>query len=29
MGDHEMLAYLVGDITSEVIRNLYKLKLLA
>ena len=28
IGDHEMLAYLVGDITSEVIRNLYKLKLL-
>jgi hypothetical protein len=29
IGDHEMLAYLVGDITSEVIRNLYRLKLLA
>lgn len=28
IGDHEMLAYLVGDITSDVIRNLYKVKLL-
>lgn len=28
MGDHEMLAYLVGDITSDVIKQLYKLKLL-
>lgn len=28
IGDHEMLAYLVGDFTSEVIRNLYKLKFL-
>lgn len=28
IGGHEMLAYLVGDITSEVIRNLYKLKFL-
>jgi hypothetical protein len=28
IGDHEMLAYLVGDIASEVIRNLYKLNLL-
>lgn len=28
IGDHEMLAYLVGDITSEVVRNLYRLKLL-
>lgn len=29
IGDHEMLAYLVGDITSEVVKQLYKLKLLA
>lgn len=28
MGDHEMLAYLVGDITSEVVKQLYKIKLL-
>lgn len=28
IGDHEMLAYLVGDISSEVVRHLYRLKLL-
>lgn len=28
VGDHEMLAYLVGDISAEVIKQLYKLRLL-
>jgi hypothetical protein len=28
MGDHEPLAYLIGDLTSEVIANLYRLRLL-
>jgi hypothetical protein len=28
IGDNEPLAYAVGDITSEVVRNLYRLRLL-
>lgn len=28
MGNHEALAYTVGDISSEVVRHLYRLKLL-
>lgn len=28
IGDHEPMAYAVGDIASEVIRNLYRLRLL-
>ncbi|MDL5351168.1 hypothetical protein [Microbacterium sp. zg-YB36] len=28
VGDHEAMAYLVGDFTAEVVRNLYRLHLL-
>ena len=28
IGDHEPLAYAVGDITSDIVANLYRLKLL-